>query len=115
MDRVPTERLAGRTAIVFGGGHGGEGPDGVVGIGFACASTFAAHGASVVVVDRDAGAARRGADAIAAAGGRSLAVVADMLDEAQVPARWSGRWRRSAGSTSCRTTSATSGSAGRRS
>ena len=77
-------RLAGRTAIVFGGGHGGEGPEGVVGIGFACASTFAAHGANVVVVDRDAHAARRGADAIAAAGGRALAVVADMLDETEV-------------------------------
>ena len=77
-------RLAGRTAIVFGGGHGGEGPEGVVGIGFACASTFAAHGANVVIVDRDAHAARRGADAIAAAGGRALAVVADMLDETEV-------------------------------
>ena len=77
-------RLAGRTAIVFGGGHGGDGPDGVVGIGFACASTFAAQGANVVVVDRDADAARRAADAIAAAGGRALAVVADMLDEPQV-------------------------------
>jgi NAD(P)-dependent dehydrogenase (short-subunit alcohol dehydrogenase family) len=77
-------RLAGRTAIVFGGGHGGEGPDGVVGIGFACASTFAAHGANVVVVDRDGDAARRAADAIVAAGGESLAAVADMLDEAQV-------------------------------
>jgi NAD(P)-dependent dehydrogenase (short-subunit alcohol dehydrogenase family) len=75
------ERLAGRTAIVFGGGHGGEGPDGVVGIGFACASTFAAHGANVVVIDRDAGAARRAVDAI---GGPSLAVTADMLDELQV-------------------------------
>jgi NAD(P)-dependent dehydrogenase (short-subunit alcohol dehydrogenase family) len=75
------ERLAGRTAIVFGGGHGGDGPDGVVGIGFACASTFAAQGANVVVVDRDAGAAQR---AVAAIGGTALAVVADMLDEAQV-------------------------------
>jgi NAD(P)-dependent dehydrogenase (short-subunit alcohol dehydrogenase family) len=77
-------RLAGRTAIVFGGGHGGDGPDGVVGIGVACATTFAAHGANVVVVDRDASAARRSAELITAAGGRSIAVVADLLDEAQV-------------------------------
>jgi NAD(P)-dependent dehydrogenase (short-subunit alcohol dehydrogenase family) len=77
-------RLAGRTAIVFGGGHGGEGPDGIVGIGSACASTFAAHGANVVVVDRDGDAARRAAAAIVAAGGESLAAVADMHDEAQV-------------------------------
>jgi len=76
--------LAGKTAIVFGGGHGGVGPNGVVGIGFACAFTFATHGAVVVIVDRDAEAAQRSADAIAAAGGRSLAVVADMLDETQV-------------------------------
>jgi NAD(P)-dependent dehydrogenase (short-subunit alcohol dehydrogenase family) len=79
-------RLAGRTAIVFGGGHGGAGPGGVVGIGFACASTFAAHGANVVIVDRDAGSAARAADAIATAGGRSLAVTADMLDEVEVGA-----------------------------
>ena len=76
--------MAGKTAIVFGGGHGGEGPEGVVGIGFACAFTFAAHGASVVVVDRSAEAAQRTADGIAAVGGRSVAVVADMLDETQV-------------------------------
>jgi len=40
-----------------------------VGIGFACASTFAAHGAEVAVVDRDAAATGRACDAIAAAGG----------------------------------------------
>ena len=45
-----------------------------------------AHGANVVVVDRDQRAAQRGVDAIVAAGGRSLPVVADMLDEAQVMA-----------------------------
>lgn len=55
-----------------------------MGIGFACASTFAAHGAEVAVVDRDAAATGRACDAIAAAGGRALPVVADMLDEAAV-------------------------------
>ena len=77
-------RLAGRTAIVFGGGHAGEGPRGVIGIGFACAATFARHGANVVVVDRDANAAQRSSEVITAAVGQSLPVVADMLDEAQV-------------------------------
>jgi NAD(P)-dependent dehydrogenase (short-subunit alcohol dehydrogenase family) len=38
----------------------------------------------VVVVDRDADAARRTAEAITAAGGRALALVADMLDEPAV-------------------------------
>ena len=56
----------------------------VVGIGFACAATFAAHGANVVVVDRDPRAAQQGVDAIVAAGGQSMPVVADLLDEAQV-------------------------------
>jgi NAD(P)-dependent dehydrogenase (short-subunit alcohol dehydrogenase family) len=77
-------RLAGKTAIVFGGGHGGEGPNGVVGIGFACARTFAAHGANVAIVDRDAEAAERTAAAITATGARALVLVADMLDETQV-------------------------------
>ena len=80
------DRLRDRTAVVFGGGHGGEGPAGVQGIGFACAATFAAHGADVVVVDRDGDAARRTAGAITDAGGSALAVVADMLDEAAVAA-----------------------------
>jgi NAD(P)-dependent dehydrogenase (short-subunit alcohol dehydrogenase family) len=79
-----TERLAGRTAIVFGGGHAGAGPHGVLSIGFTCAFTFAAHGADVVIVDRDVDAATAAADAIAEAGGSALAVVADMLDEAAV-------------------------------
>ena len=51
------DRLAGRTALVFGGGPGDPGCS-VVGIGFASATTFAGHGAAVVVVDRDAAAAR---------------------------------------------------------
>jgi NAD(P)-dependent dehydrogenase (short-subunit alcohol dehydrogenase family) len=58
----------------------------VQGIGFACASTFAAHGANVVVVDRDSAAAERSANAIGEAGGSALAVVADMLDESAVAA-----------------------------
>jgi NAD(P)-dependent dehydrogenase (short-subunit alcohol dehydrogenase family) len=69
---------------VFGGGHGGSGPHGVLGIGYACALTFALHGADVVIVDRDARAAESGAQAIAGAGGNVLAVVADMLDESAV-------------------------------
>lgn len=82
---VPS-RLAGRTAIVFGGGHTGEGPHGVQGIGFACAATFAGEGANVVVVDRDGDAAQRASDAINERGGRSIAVVADVLSERKVTA-----------------------------
>jgi len=47
--------LAGRTALVTGGGSG---------IGLACAGRLARAGASVVVLDRDADAAKAAADAI---------------------------------------------------
>jgi NAD(P)-dependent dehydrogenase (short-subunit alcohol dehydrogenase family) len=71
------DRLAGRTALVLGGGHGD--PDcSVVGIGFATATTFARHGAAVVVVDRDPAAAERTVDAVRRSGGRARAVVADV-------------------------------------
>ena len=80
------ERLAGRTAVVFGGGHTGAGPHGVLGIGFACGATFAAEGANVVVVDRDRAAAEHAAEVINETGGRSIAAVADMLDEDSVTA-----------------------------
>ncbi len=80
------ERLAGRTAVVFGGGHTGAGPHGVLGIGFACGATFAAEGANVAVVDRDREAAEHAAEVINETGGRSIAAVADMLDEDSVTA-----------------------------
>jgi NAD(P)-dependent dehydrogenase (short-subunit alcohol dehydrogenase family) len=80
------DRLAGRTAVVFGGGHAGDGPRGVQGIGFACAAAFAAEGAATVIVDRNEEAAKRAADAINAAGGRAVPVVADMLVEDEVEA-----------------------------
>ena len=79
-------RLANRTAIVFGGGHAGDGPHGVQAIGFTCAATFAGEGANIVVVDRDGDAARRASEAIADAGGRAIPVVADMLVEEQAAA-----------------------------
>jgi NAD(P)-dependent dehydrogenase (short-subunit alcohol dehydrogenase family) len=56
------------------------------GIGRESALLFAAEGASVAVVDRDAAAARRTAEAIAAAGGRSLALAADVSRAPEVEA-----------------------------
>jgi NAD(P)-dependent dehydrogenase (short-subunit alcohol dehydrogenase family) len=78
--------LGGRTAIVFGGGHSGLGPGGVHGIGFECALTYARHGASVVVVDRDREAAMRAAKLISDEDGECLPIVADALNENEVAA-----------------------------
>ncbi len=71
------ERLAGKVAIVTGGGSG---------IGRACALRFAAEGARVVVADVRGEAAAAVAKEIAAAGGRARAVTADVSDVRQVDA-----------------------------
>jgi NAD(P)-dependent dehydrogenase (short-subunit alcohol dehydrogenase family) len=70
-------RLAGRTALVTGGGSG---------IGREAALLFAAEGASLVVVDRDAGAGESTARAIAEAGGRATFVAADVARARDVEA-----------------------------
>ncbi|MFY9232480.1 MAG: 3-oxoacyl-ACP reductase FabG [Candidatus Nanopelagicales bacterium] len=64
-----------RVAIVSGAARG---------IGAAMASRFAADGMAVALVDLDAAGASATADAIAQAGGRALALEADVTDEAQV-------------------------------
>jgi NAD(P)-dependent dehydrogenase (short-subunit alcohol dehydrogenase family) len=79
-------RLAGRNAVVFGGGHNPGGPESATGIGFATATTFARHGARVVVVDRDGAAADRTVAHVRHDGGEAVAVVADVTDPEQVEA-----------------------------
>ena len=69
--------LAGKTALITGGGSG---------LGLAVAEAFAQYGAAVAVVDVDEAAAREVADSIEAAGGRALAVRCDVADQAQVVA-----------------------------
>ncbi len=69
--------LAGRTALVTGGGSG---------IGEAACRALADAGAAVAVVDLRAEAAEAVAGRIEAAGGRALALAADVADEAQVGA-----------------------------
>jgi NAD(P)-dependent dehydrogenase (short-subunit alcohol dehydrogenase family) len=66
--------LAGKVAIVTGGGAAGEG----VGNGRAAAVLLARAGARVVVVDRDAALAKRTVEMIASLPGEAIAVEADL-------------------------------------
>lgn len=68
-------RLAGKVAIVTGGGGG---------IGRATAAAFAAEGARVVVVDINPDAAQATVDQVTAAGGTALAAPADVSAEADI-------------------------------
>jgi NAD(P)-dependent dehydrogenase (short-subunit alcohol dehydrogenase family) len=69
-------RLAGKVAIVSGGGGAG--------IGRAIAELFAREGAAVVVGDVDEAGARAAAEAIEAGGGRAVALRADAGSAADV-------------------------------
>jgi NAD(P)-dependent dehydrogenase (short-subunit alcohol dehydrogenase family) len=72
------EWMSGRKALVTGGG-GRDGGPGTV--GSAIARTFARHGASVAVLDRDRQAAERTVSQIERAGGRAVAVLADVFND----------------------------------
>src|SRR5687767_15934305 len=66
--------LSGKVAVVTGGGAAGDG----IGNGRAAAILLAKAGTRVVVVDRDAGLAKRTVEMIAEAGGEAIAVEADV-------------------------------------
>ncbi len=70
-----TGKLAGKVAVVTGAGSG---------IGRAAAELFVREGAEVAIVDLVADAAKETAAQISGAGGRALAVAADISDPAQV-------------------------------
>src|SRR6185295_12632728 len=71
--------LAGKVAIVAGGGAVGEG----IGNGRAAAILLARAGVSVFVVDRDVALAERSVAMIAGEGGEAVAHGADLTEEAQ--------------------------------
>lgn len=67
--------LEGKVAVVTGGGGG---------IGRGIAEAFAAHGASVVLAESDAGRAAETRAAIESGGGEALDVVVDVREPADV-------------------------------
>jgi NAD(P)-dependent dehydrogenase (short-subunit alcohol dehydrogenase family) len=86
-DNVPDDLgLAGKVAIVTGGGAAGDG----IGNGRATAILLARAGAKVFVVDRDQTLAARTVEMIAQGGGTARAFAADITDEAQCAAMVAG-------------------------
>ena len=74
--------LTGKVAIVTGGGAAGDG----IGNGRAAAILLARAGTRVVVVDRDAGLAKRTVEMIGAGGGAAIALSADVTRAADCAA-----------------------------
>jgi NAD(P)-dependent dehydrogenase (short-subunit alcohol dehydrogenase family) len=74
--------LAGKVALVTGGGAAGDG----IGNGRAAAILLAKAGTRVVVVDRDAGLAKRTVEMIGEVGGEGIAVQADVTRTADCAA-----------------------------
>lgn len=74
---MTTGKLAGKVAIVTGGGNG---------LGAECARVLALHGARVAVTDINLGAAQEVAATIVAKGGQALAVQTDVSSEDDIKA-----------------------------
>jgi NAD(P)-dependent dehydrogenase (short-subunit alcohol dehydrogenase family) len=79
--RPAAGRLAGRVAIVVGGGATGDDPE-TPGTGEATARVFAAAGATVCVVGRTEANTLKTVDAITADGGTAIAMIADVTETA---------------------------------
>ena len=77
---LEAEWMRGRAALVTGGGGRDDGGPGT--IGWAICRLLARHGAAVAVLDRDPAASGRTVAQIEAAGGRAVAVTADVTSDA---------------------------------
>lgn len=89
----PAQRLAGKVAIVTGGGSRAAG----IGTGRAASILFARHGARVLVVDRDLAAAKDTVGMIDEEGGEAVAFHADVTSAdacAEMVGDAVGRWGR---------------------
>ena len=75
MSLAPGPLLAGKIAVVTAAGHA---------VGRGIAEAFGAHGATVVIADRDSDQLSETADAIASAGGKVIPVMADVTRRADV-------------------------------
>jgi len=71
---TPTYDFAGQVALVTGASSG---------IGRATAQAFAAAGAAVALIDRNEAKLRATLDEVTSAGGKAIAIVCDVADEAQ--------------------------------
>ncbi|GAA5146047.1 SDR family NAD(P)-dependent oxidoreductase [Microbacterium pseudoresistens] len=80
---MQSQSLAGRVALVVGGG---QEPGGAVGMGRAAAVTLARAGARVIVGDRNPTAAEETAEAIRTEGGTASTVTIDVSDEDSIAA-----------------------------
>jgi len=78
MSNSTTNRLAGKHALVFGGG---QMPGDTIGNGKAASILFAREGANVLVVDRDHSRAEDTCQAIVSEGGTAVPHEADVTDE----------------------------------
>ena len=88
----PGRRLAGKVAVVVGGG---QTPGDTIGNGRATAQLFAHHGARVVVVDRDQDRANETVSTIQRGGGEALPCVASVASESgggEMMAAATGEW-----------------------
>ena len=102
MSPRTTPGLAGKVAIVAGGGAAGDG----IGNGRAAAMLLARSGTKVLVVDRDLALAERTAEMIKAEGGTAAAHAADLTDDSAGARHGDRRLDRSAVWISSTTTSA---------